>query len=268
MDEAQKIKDFLAALRQMLDIYEGAETFEVAEEDLVRMAMLHGLLAHTLEMARAAITLVNNKQVTAAEVLTRVALEHAVFAQWAHQHPEGLDGLSKAEAITYGKLFNGLKDGFDFPQEVADFYEAKMQKPKNVPVEVTWFEGMCKSFVDGENLYYFYRLLSGTVHPGNLTGRQYRDYLVEGGSIRLRWHAQMADPIPVLYTLTLAVALVAWIYEDLRKGKPRLGEIQSIAALVEITTPLTLHPPKAPLKASSEEGEIPKTPGDGAPSEV
>lgn len=240
MSEEQKTKDFQAAIRQMLAIYESSQEFVVSGEDAERLAMLHGLLAHTFGMARAALLLIDGKQFAAANVLTRVALEHGVFAQWAHLHPKGLVGLSQAEVLSYRKLFNGLKEGFDFPQNFIDFYEAKMTKPENVASEVTWFEGMCNSFVDGENLYYFYRLLSGYVHPGNLTGRLYRDIPSDKGPITLRWHAHSESQLPVLHNLTLSVALVAWIYEDLRESKPRLGEIQSIAEQVGVSVPLAL----------------------------
>lgn len=115
-----------------------------------------------------------------------------------------------------------------------------MKKPKDVHLEVKNFYEMCNSFVDGEELYYYYRLLSGYVHPGNLTGRLYHDIPAVGRPIILRWHAHNQGPLTTLHNLTLSVALAAWIYEDLREGKPRLGEIQSIAAQVDIEVPLVL----------------------------
>ena len=250
MEELKQKANFQDFIRQMLAIYECAETLVVAEENTVRLAMLHGLLAHTFEMTRAALTLIASKQVIAAEVVARVALEHAVFAEWAHLHPEGLNGLSQKEIISYGKLYIGLKDGFDFPQEVADFYKTKMQKPKDVAPEINWVKNLFESFVDGESLYEIYRILSGPVHPGNLTGRQYREYLVDGGEITLRWHPQLADELPVLHTLAHSVAYASWVYEDLREGKPRLVEIEAIAALGGISVPLVLKPVANPMEES------------------
>jgi len=242
MDEVEQIKDFRAAIGQILGIYESSQEFVVSGEDAERMAMLHGLLAHSFEMTRAALLLIDKKQWAASAVLSRVAFEHAVFAQWAHLHPNGLNGLSQAEVLSYRKLFNGLKEGFNFRQEFKDFYGQEMKKPEKVASEVTWFEGMCNSFIAGENLYFIYRLLSGYVHPSNLTGRLYRDFPENGGPITLRWHAQHVGLIPELQSLALSVALASWIYEDLREGKPRLGEIQSIAAGVGVEVPLVLKP--------------------------
>ena len=90
MDEKQKINDFQAAIRQILKIYENTEELQVSGEDAVRIEKLHGLLAHTFGMTRAALVLIENKQIAASNVLARVALEHAVFAQWAHLHRNGL----------------------------------------------------------------------------------------------------------------------------------------------------------------------------------
>lgn len=240
MNEDTKINDFQTVIRQILEIYENTEELQVSGEDAVRMAKLHGLLAHTFGMTRAALVLIDNRQIAASNVLARVALEHAVFAQWAHLHWNGLVGLSQAEVITYRKLFNGLKTRFRFSQSIKDFYAATMKKPKDVHLEVKKFYEMCNSFVDGDELYNFYRLLSGYVHPGNLTKRLYHDIPAEGQPIMLRWHAHDQGLLPTLHNLTLSVALAAWIYEDLRDGKPRLVELQSIAAQVDISVPLVL----------------------------
>ncbi len=236
---------FKSAIHELLAIYEGDDALVVTPGEEARLAMIHPLLAHTFEMARAVLMLIDASQVSAAKALSRVAMEHAVFAQWVYQHPEGLLGLSAKEAASYRKLYNGLKEGFVFPDEIAEFYETKMKNPIGIPSDDQPFEQVCLCFEDGKDLYRIYRLVSGSVHPGNLTAREYIEYSGDGSQVTLRWKAVMSDPIPPLHITALSVSLAASIYEDLREGKPRINEIESIATSVGIKVPLVLKPKKS-----------------------
>jgi hypothetical protein len=89
------------------------ESITVGSEDERRLLLLHGLCAQAVNHVRAALVLIEAGMTRESMANARVALEHAVTAQWAHLTEDGLDRLingARKAAATYYKAASRLYD--------------------------------------------------------------------------------------------------------------------------------------------------------------
>lgn len=240
MLEDIKSADFRLAIEELLKLFWDSDqtTFNGANQG--KLVAVHGLIAHSLNMAEAGLLLMDQDRGDAAKPLARVALEHAVTAQWVHLQERGVEGLAAKVVNTFRKIYSGKPQSYEFPSEVDELY-AELQKPENYPKEIDIFEQMCNDFNEGQPIYPLYRILSGSVHPGNFTLTEYIVADSENGSIELLQRSKKSDPTVALHTLTIAVVLAMGVYEDIRQGKPNEAFVREIANKVGLSPLLTLQ---------------------------
>ena len=230
----------IQVVRDLVALNQSIPGVRVGRAKQERLLVLHGLVAHTLNCADTAVLLFEQGRPHAAKVLVRVALEHAVVAQWVHQHPEGIAGfLSKANK-SYRTYYRSASKVTQIPEDIQASFD-EIPDPGDVPSAVSNFEQTCREFDPSGYLYMIYRTLSGAVHPGNAT---LRDYLHgdpdTGEELALLTYPEDKDPRPDLWVVALAAVLASDFYEDIRRGKPLKSKVREIAARVGLPTTLEL----------------------------
>lgn len=234
--------EFAQVVKDLVSLNESIPSVSVGRANQERLLVLHGLVAHTLNCADTAVMVIEQGRHHAAKPLVRVALEHAIVAQWVHQHPEGIDAfLSKANK-SYRTYYRSASKVVQIPKDVQASFDA-MPDPGEIPSAVSNFEQTCRVFDPSGNLYLVYRTLSGAVHPGNAT---LRDYLqgdpYTNEDLALLTYPEERDTRPDLWAAALAAVLASAVYEDIRRGKPLKAKVCDIADRVGIPTKLELTP--------------------------
>jgi len=240
MLEDIKSADFRLASEELLKLFWDSGQTTVDGANQRKLIAVHGLIAHSLNMAEAGLLLIEQNRGDSAKPLARVALEHAVTAQWVHLQERGIEGLTARVISSFRKIYTRKPPGFQFPTEVDELY-AELQKPENYPREVDVFEQMCNAFNEGRPLYSLYRVLSGSVHPGDFTVTEYIIADSESRTIELLQRSKKSGPTVALHALTLAVVLAMGVYEDIREGKPNEALVREIANKVGLPPLLTLR---------------------------
>jgi hypothetical protein len=227
--------DFRRIAESIINLYESATDIQVADDQSTELLVLHGICSQAVNQARAALKLIDAGYAREAVANVRVALEHAVTAQWGHYVPE-----------MHGRLLEGAK------RQAADFYSAAGEYLGATDFEGKVEEwGKCKGLpkfrqimerVDGSRsvgqgfLRFNYALLSRQVH---VTSGAVSSYLSFGDqNITLNRSATDPNAQGTMFALAMAVALSVYVVEDLRTDKSRRNQVDRLA---EDVVPCTLE---------------------------
>lgn len=197
--------------------------------------MLHGLVAHCMNSARAALVLIDQNMATEAAPLARIALEHAATVQWIIANPAGLDEFVSHVSLKNGKFYELVKGmPLDVPADIRDYYE-KAVKPKSSKT-LKEIRKMFRELDPNEWLYLQYLYLCGLVHPSAATTIRYLDTRGEPPGLVLHYRH---DPQPILLTLAISVSTAMAAYVDLIKGKPYKKKMTDISKRMAVPQWLT-----------------------------
>jgi hypothetical protein len=252
LDSAQNLEHSPELLkevcREFLELHSNSQSISVGHAKAEKLMLIHGLVANTILMTRGALLLIDQNLLHAAKAQTRIALEHAVTAQWIHLHPNGVASFKAKSKEKYGRYIREASKVMDVPQDIHQAFD-ELPGFAQPAQGIHDFKSTCDDFVGVEWFYVIFRTLSGAIHPSNAT---IHDYLRtdEASSVgySLLDTPDFKDPRPLLFTLALSCSLSVAVFEDLRKSKPNKKKIKAIAAKLQLPTLLTLK--KGPSKTS------------------
>ena len=228
------------ALDELLALHEEWSNISVAHSKERSFRMKWGLIAHTIAHAEAGLILLDHPNLQlCAETSARVAFEHALLAQYAHQHPDGEVGLLRLmEYYDYrlGVTMSQLNLDGDLKDLAFQSAQAKTKAP-----DIANFSTLTEQFDTSGWLYASYKMLCQSVHPSSFTLARYLIVNEESGRTRsvLRY-ARPEGKEPMLWTLTLSVLLALGVQEDTRKGKSNMSRLRRVGARVGMTPLLDL----------------------------
>jgi len=230
-----------AALAKMLAWQEEWDNITLGHRKQREFWLLWGLIAHSIAQAQAALVLVDDPRLSVCgEVNARVALEHALLAQYVHAHPDGIAQLEQLLAFHTRTLAESLKDFPTQDPELAEFLEDTLSHPRVKRPAIGDIGALLREFDPTGTLYVPYKLLCQTAHPSSSTITRY--LVIEEGQRpqHMRQVAPPEDKRPVLWAITLAVLLALGVQEDLRRTKPNKARLRSVAASVSMAPLLDL----------------------------
>lgn len=221
---------FVEAAEACLRHWAIALPIEVAEEAKAKFTVCFPLVAHSLSQVHAALMLLRAGQPFVATANTRVALEHALAAQWV--------------LLTYGgeqRLVRHMEAGHlvqakEFSKAVGDPPELKDivgRSPADGSARSYSVQMVCKRFAEDGLLYSLYRHLGQSVHPSLETLRAYVNVY--------KLNSHNVDPAgtlhvpPDLYmSVGFSAVMAVEVLERMRLGQPRLSAIEEIARIASL----------------------------------
>lgn len=244
MNESKNRLDPIAIRRacdSLIRLYESEDSISVLREDSTKIQVLHGLCQHAVNQGRAALVLLDADLSGQAVVNIRVALEHAVTAQWALLTPNGIgrleSGAKKKSSLYYESANLNMIIDTTAMGKTAGWNELD-QFPN--------FSSICDELdsthdpkvAKSGTLRFEYVRLSQSVH---VTGSTIAGYLgVNQETVTTTLNCDQADrfAVPNLCDLAMALAMSCWVVESLRAAPNRLGEVERIASEVNIPASL------------------------------
>lgn len=228
------------------------------ESDRFQVEM-QGLIRPTMALARAGLLLVREGHVAAADVLTRSALEHALFAQFFYLHKDEPDLIHLKYVVEQERFFRNMKSDPSFTAtntparqlEISEQIEALQLEIKSfkvktaMPGDSTVGDQLTFGDVDEQREFKrLYRLLSQTVHPAGGVGSYI--YISNEGRITVFRDSQTITPEATLFFLSRCCIWVLAIQESMKKGTSSLQTLYGIAKAYGIQPWLKLVSPVEP----------------------
>lgn len=223
----REAEDYRAAIQSVLGLFYGLTAARVAHRRATDMKLLHGMVAHCNNIASAALKLLDDADDHSAAVapLVRIALEHAMTAQWIVTQPDGQRQFMQQSSYKSAK-FHKLTDkvGAEIPVEVREWYADRPAPQQSA--SLTQVRKMFEALDPSEWSYVEYAHLSSLTHPSAAEVVMYLDTRAEPPGLLLR---PAHDRRALLFTLARAVVLANAVYFDLLRGKPNKAAISKIA---------------------------------------
>ena len=213
------------AARALLERWRVTAPFVVDGESARKFNAVYPVVAHTMAQVAASLTLRDQGLVYAARVNVRVALEHALVAQWVVHTHQGEDALIGSMSRLHRNTVRDLSEGGAVipPELQADLNHPLGEPQLKVEVIADRFDGGTKS------IYGLYRHLTGAVHVSLATLAAYIKWQGEDQNTALRVSAESdADPEQVL-ALAWSAVLALSAVERLRSGQPYLAAVHKLA---------------------------------------
>jgi hypothetical protein len=215
-----------ACLRHWADVL----PIEVAEEAKAKFPVCFPLAAHSLRQVHAALVLLRAGQPFVAAANTRVALEHALAAQWV--------------LLTYGgeqRLVRHMEAGHlmqakEFSNAVGDPPELKdivRRSPADGSARSYSVQMVCKRFSEDGLLYNLYRHLGQAVHPSLETLRAYLD-VYKLNSHKVDPAGTLHVPPDLYMSVGFSAVMAVDTVERMRLGQPGLAAIAEIARIASL----------------------------------
>lgn len=222
---ADQYKQGAEALIQM---FQGLTSARIARSKKTDLTLLHGVVAQCNNVGAAALYLLHapdEDHSAAVAPLVRIALEHAMTAQWIVTQPDGHQEFVKQASYKSAK-FHKLADkvGVEVPDEIRDYY-AQHAAPKQ-SASASQVREMFKALDPSEWSYVEYSHLCSLVHPSAAEVVMYLDTRVDPPGLLL--HPQQ-DRRALLFTLARALLLANAVYFDLLRTKPNKAALTKIA---------------------------------------
>lgn len=227
--DEQALRD---CLEQLLAYHAEWQSISLGHKKEKSFRIVWGLIAHTIAQAEAALILLDHPHLgLCAEVNARVAYEHALLAQYAHQRRDGeaqLEELMKFYDRSLGVALQKLGLEGELGKLAGQSAGSKAKRP-----DIAEFTHLTECFDTSGWFYASYKMLCQSVHPSSLTLAR---YLVidesTGRTVGMLRYAQPEGKNAVLWTLTLAVLLALGVQEHLRKGRPNMSKLRRVGAPV------------------------------------
>lgn len=230
---------------ELLGLLGGIASLTVNRRKERHAALLQGLCFYVHDTTKAALALIDQGHLPSAAVLTRVAVEHATASQWIVIQPDGVDlylAEMEAQAKTFAAKVQGV--GIEMPEDLAEAYR-RYEKAKPVQ-ELRQAEQMFGAVDPSGWMYVQWKTLCGYVHPSSTTTSMYLRERPDGGAA---WHRQPESmpAQPLLFSLSLSMALATAPLLDLVKGKPYKSRLERIAEAGQVPLWVTEdgRPPKS-----------------------
>lgn len=233
-------KDLRLALDQLLAYHREWESISLGHRKERSFVIVWGLIAHTIAQVEAALILLDDPKLgLCAEANARVAYEHALLAQYAHQHQDGEAQLERLLDF-YDHKLGVTMDRLRLQGELGEF-ASRSASERVRPPDIAEFAKLSEKFDTSGWLYASYKMLCQSVHPSSLTLARY--LVVEESTGRVLNTLKYATPgskDAVLWTLTLAVLLALGVQEHLRKGRSNMSKLRRAGAPVGMSPLLQL----------------------------
>ena len=200
---------------------------------------IHGLVAHTVRMATASLTLMDQDLYVEATPLVRVAYEHAILAQRVNADSHGLDAFHTLTARDSKRYYNAVEPLANIPDDLRVEFEGLAVDTAKAKA-VAKFADVCNDFDSTGWLYLIYKALSRPVHPSATAATEYVAEHDNPSGYALLTNPTAEDHRLVLFPLALAVAVAVGVYEDVRRGKPNKARVRDAAARAGVPSMLKL----------------------------
>jgi Family of unknown function (DUF5677) len=225
-------------VEEVLKLVEGMSSANLGSRREDIFVPVHALTMHTLEACRAALTLIDTNQPAMVDVVSRVALEHAVTVQWLCMQPERLPEYMSHMAWMQQGFIKALdKDDFDLPEDMrtnwlGDQPDMRKSKVLNFAAEVFKESNASTLYVR------VWKHLCSAVHPSETTVTRYVNIDTNPTQYNQRQHR---DDYEALYwVLALSAVLSTTAYTDLIEGEPYKSALATLAVSGPITIPCWL----------------------------
>lgn len=235
--------DYRSVIDELLELHRAQDGIRVRSQGKYSLYVLHGLVEHAMRCSEAALILLERGMHAGAVPLARIAFEHALRAQWVHQHPEGLDAFVLAADQQQAKFLRASKTMAGINTEEIEQLLTRYGDAAGAPGAAHIFEQTCNAFDETGWFYGMYRLMSGFVHPGPATVLHYIAHpdLADEAAIELRREPAEVSNTMVLATLAMSAVFASAVYEDLRYAKPHKAVIRRAADRLGIMPLLKLR---------------------------
>lgn len=215
----------------MFDDLDGS--VEVATSCQRRFNAVWPCAAHALGQVRAALILLDAGLAFVADANARVALEHALLAQWILLTDGGDEAVVSEVRRQFRAKVVDITTFIELPEHLAPGDPVASDGPARR------FLQLCDRFSppiasDSDRgrkqklLYTMYRGLGGAVHPSTRTWEQYFNW-DDSGVSGLTKDGKPGPGIDLMPALALSAVLAVDAVEELRVGKPRLGKLGDLA---------------------------------------
>ncbi len=246
-DNQQVIAErYLEAGREVLALYRdrppGQRVWRVTPERDNNFRVVWPLAMHAINQAATGMRLVDLELFYPACAIARVALEHAVIAQWVRVTEDGPQRLVATMTGEHDKTVSDLATFVERDQIPVELHEAA-DRQRDLGRQAPNFAQICEHFTGKQRtIYSIYRNLNGAVHPSLATMNAYLDIDRVSGAVSL-------SPVPLVDTLPLDLAmtlgwsalLAAYAVEALAEGSTsRCQDVVDIATRAEMPVDLTL----------------------------
>lgn len=224
----------MSAAHAALEHWRAAEEFEVERGAVRKFNAAYSVVSHAMSQVAAALVLYDHQLTYTARVNVRVALEHALVAQWIVHTDSGEDEVIGSMSRIHRNMVKDLQRGGTLipPQLQADLQHPPGEPQVNILAIADWFDGGTGA------IYSLHRQLSGAVHVSLATLTTYLQWRGEGETPALRPNGLSGrDPEQTL-ALGWSAVLAMSAIERLRSGQPHLSKIYQIGKDYELVPDL------------------------------
>ncbi|MFI7027036.1 hypothetical protein ACIBMZ_30495 [Micromonospora sp. NPDC049900] len=224
----------LAGAHAALEYWHQAEPFKVDHALVRKFNATYATVAHTMAQVAAAVALHQQGSVYAARVNARVALEHALVAQWVVHNEHGEDQLIGSMNRIHRNMVQDLHQaGVVIPPQM----QGDLTHPSGEPQ--LNFMTIAHSFDDGtRSIYGLYRQMTGAVHVSLATLTTYIEWREDSAVPALRPSAAGERDSEQFLALGLSAVLALSAIERLRSGQPHLATVYKLAESHELVPDL------------------------------
>ncbi|MEU4591421.1 hypothetical protein [Micromonospora aurantiaca (nom. illeg.)] len=214
----------LSAARAALEHWRAAGGIEVESSAIRKFNAAYPVVAHAMAQVAAALTLHDQGLVYAARVNARVALEHALAAQWVVQTVSGEDEIIGSMNRIHRNIVRDLNQGGNAipPQLQGDLQRPPGEPQFDLPAVAREFDGGTQS------IYPLFRELAGAVHVSLATLTSYLHWRGEHKVPALRPSGATDLDSEQILALGWSALLAVSAIERLRKGQPHLAMIHQL----------------------------------------
>jgi hypothetical protein len=214
----------LSAARAALEHWRATGGFEVESSAIRKFNAAYPVVAHAMAQVAAALTLHDQGLAYAARVNARVALEHALAAQWVVHSASGEDAVIGSMNRIHRNIVQDLqRGGTSIPPQLQGDLEHPPDEPQfNLPAVAREFDGRTQT------IYPLFRELAGAVHLSLATLTSYLQWRGEHEVPALRPNGATDLDSEQILALGWSALLAVSAIERLRKGQPHLAMIHQL----------------------------------------
>lgn len=215
------------------------EEFRVSEARQSEFLLLFGLVGRTARLAEAYLRLCEFGCMSEAVPLTRVALEHAVTAQWVYLVEGGVGRYHRS-------VVQGRRDHYATLADWLEHTELRVEVDRLEPTpegkRLPPFMNMLREVDEGKYLETTYHVLSQQVHVTHSAVTSFLGW--DGVGLHLEYEQDYPYPYQLTYAVAVACMLVRWILAHLTDDNDLLDALdkKSDALILPMNLLTGLHP--------------------------
>lgn len=207
-----------------------------------QFVVTYGLAAHAHRLAKAALLLLENGLTLEAAPTVRSLYEHSLTAQWVGQYKDGAAGFTheylRARRATVETLLRtGRQSAREKAQQMEDI-DPWEDTPHDAEKPARHFGMLCQELNVTEELYAYYRIMSGMAHP---TGHIVDSYVESVDPLVVsrepQGHEQASSS---LYLCCVSLVLAGRALDWLDRSHPRREKLRRAARTLGIKPELQL----------------------------